>query len=129
MIFGHRKLTLKVKFWHFLTACHLSKTQNSIISFRCVDSYPKIFPILYPPLENSTTRTAMIYIGLPKKKLKFHNIAFFCFDMQITQIMMIVTSFEKHFFFTFIVKFIKNVSTILSLYSFCFIFSFFLNRN
>ena len=28
-----RKLTLKVKFWHFLTPCHYSNSQNSIISF------------------------------------------------------------------------------------------------
>ena len=33
-----RKLTLKVKFWHFLTARHKSKTQNSIISLGYVDS-------------------------------------------------------------------------------------------
>ena len=35
---GHRKLTLKDKFCHFLTACHKSKTQNSMISFWYVDS-------------------------------------------------------------------------------------------
>jgi hypothetical protein len=35
------------------------KTQNSIISFRYVDSYAKIFLILYPPLENSTTHIAI----------------------------------------------------------------------
>ena len=47
--FWHRKLTLKVKFWRFLTARHQSKTQNSIISFGYVDSYAKICLILYPP--------------------------------------------------------------------------------
>ena len=31
--FWHRKLTLKVKLWHFLTSCHTSNSQNSIISF------------------------------------------------------------------------------------------------
>ena len=36
--FWPRKLTLEVKFWHFLTACHYSKIQNSIISFGYVDS-------------------------------------------------------------------------------------------
>ena len=36
--FLHRKLTLKVKFWHFLTARHQSKIQNSKIYFGCVDS-------------------------------------------------------------------------------------------
>ena len=38
------------------------KTQNSIISFGYVDSYAKIFLILDPLLENSTTRIAMIDI-------------------------------------------------------------------
>ena len=42
----------------FLTAPKL-KTQNSIISFGYVDSYAKIFLILYPPLENSTTGIAI----------------------------------------------------------------------
>ena len=27
--FWPRKLTLEVKFWHFLTACHYSKIENS----------------------------------------------------------------------------------------------------
>ena len=27
--FWHRKLTLKVKFWHFLTACHYSNSLQS----------------------------------------------------------------------------------------------------
>ena len=31
--FWHRKLTLKVKFWHFLTPPHYTIYQNSIISF------------------------------------------------------------------------------------------------
>ena len=31
--FWHRKLTLKVIFWHFLTAPHYSNSQNSIIFF------------------------------------------------------------------------------------------------
>ena len=58
--FQHRKLTLKVKFLHFLTARHQSKTQNSIISYGYVDSFAKIFLILYPLLENSTTRIATL---------------------------------------------------------------------
>ena len=41
--FLHWKLTLNVKFWHFLTAHHQSKTQNSIISLGYVDSYAKTF--------------------------------------------------------------------------------------
>ena len=52
---------LKVKLWHFLTARRYSKTQNSIISFGYVDSQAKIFRILYPPFENSTTRIAIVY--------------------------------------------------------------------
>ena len=43
-----------------MTARHWSKTQNSIISFGYVDSYAKVFLILYPPLENSTTRIAIV---------------------------------------------------------------------
>ena len=31
--FWHRKLTLKVKFWLFLTPPHYTNSQNSIISF------------------------------------------------------------------------------------------------
>ena len=36
------------------------KTQNSIISFGYVDYYAKIFLILNPPLENFTTRIAIL---------------------------------------------------------------------
>ena len=54
--FWHRKLTLKVKFWHFLTPSHYTNSQNLIIFFGYVDSIAKIFPISYPPLENSTIR-------------------------------------------------------------------------
>ena len=35
--FWHKKLTLKVKFWHFLTPPHYTNSQNSIISFGYVD--------------------------------------------------------------------------------------------
>ena len=35
--FWHRKLTLKVKFWHLLTPPHYTNSQNSIISFEYVD--------------------------------------------------------------------------------------------
>ena len=31
--FRHRKLTLRVRFWHFLTACHYSNSPNLVISF------------------------------------------------------------------------------------------------
>ena len=31
--FLHRKLTLKVKFWHFLTHPHYTNLQNSMILF------------------------------------------------------------------------------------------------
>ena len=43
-----------------MTSRHQSKTQNSIISFGYVDSYAKLFLILYPKLENSTTRIAKV---------------------------------------------------------------------
>ena len=35
--FLNRKLSLKDKFWHFLTSPHYTNSQNSIISFRYVD--------------------------------------------------------------------------------------------
>ena len=43
-----------------MTAHHYTNAQNSIISFGYVDSYAKIFLILYPLLENSTTRITII---------------------------------------------------------------------
>ena len=55
-------MTLKVKFWHFLTPPHNTNSQNSIISFGYVDSQAKIFPILYLPVDNSTTRIAIVLL-------------------------------------------------------------------
>ena len=46
------------------------KTQNSIISFGYVDSYAKIFLILYPPLKNSTTHIA----NLDKMFIKLESV-------------------------------------------------------
>ena len=57
--FRRRKLTLKAKCRPFLTPPHDTNSQNSIISFGYVDSYATIFLILYPLLENSTTRIAI----------------------------------------------------------------------
>jgi hypothetical protein len=37
-----------------------SNSQNSKISFKYVDSQAKTFLILFPPFENSTTRTAIV---------------------------------------------------------------------
>ena len=42
----------------------LIQTQNSIISFGYVASQAKIFLTLYPPFENSTTLTAILFILL-----------------------------------------------------------------
>ena len=53
---------------HFLTPPHYSNSQNSIVSFKYVDSYPKIFLILYPLFENSTTR-----IAIPSNQSHFCN--------------------------------------------------------
>ena len=55
-----RKLTLKDKFWHFLTPPHQPNSQNSTISCEYADSLAKIFLLLYPFLKNSTTRIAII---------------------------------------------------------------------
>ena len=41
---------------------HIYFFYNSIISFGHVDSYAKTFLILYPPLENSTTPIAIMYL-------------------------------------------------------------------
>ena len=35
--FRHRKLIMKVEFWHFLTPPHYTNSQNSITSFEYVD--------------------------------------------------------------------------------------------
>ena len=45
-----------------MTPTHYTNSQNSIISFGYVDFWTKIFPILYPPLENSTTRITIMYV-------------------------------------------------------------------
>ena len=42
--FWHRKLTLKVKFWYFLTAPHYSNFQNMVISFEYSWFLPKNLP-------------------------------------------------------------------------------------
>ena len=62
MIFDVEKLTLKVKFWHFLTPPHYTDLQNSMISFDCSWFFPRTFLILYPSLENSTTGIAITYL-------------------------------------------------------------------
>lgn len=51
------------------TLCHLPITpilKNSIIFFGYADYEAKIFPILYPPIENSTTRTTILLINIHK---------------------------------------------------------------
>ena len=54
--FWHRKLTLKVKLWHFLTA-----RQNSKIFIGYVDSEANIL-LMYPPFTNSTILTAILHM-------------------------------------------------------------------
>ena len=54
-----------------MTARHYSNFQNSIISFGCVDFYPKTFLTLYSSLENSTT---CIAIACTIKLLRHNNI-------------------------------------------------------
>ena len=55
-----------------MTARHLSKTQNSKIFFGYVDSNAKIFLILYPPPENSTT--CIVKMCYDFRKSVFHTI-------------------------------------------------------
>ena len=76
------KITLKVKFWHFLTPPHYTSVQNSIISFEYVDFFqPKNFLILYPSFENSTTGIAIVCTKKLHKKYLFLNffLIFFVF--------------------------------------------------
>ena len=41
--FLHRKFTLKVRFWHFLTTRHYVNSQDEIISFEDIDFWPKTY--------------------------------------------------------------------------------------
>ena len=75
--FWHRKL--KVKVWHFLTPPHYTNYQNSIILFCYFNFQAKIFSILYPLLENSTTRITIVFNGseatLKEQKSQFFLVA------------------------------------------------------
>ena len=57
---------------NFLSARHYTNSQNSIISLGYVDFSAKIFLILYPPLEHSTTLTTMIYTKQHELKASHH---------------------------------------------------------
>ena len=46
---------------YFLTTCHSTNSQKSIISFGYVDFQEKVFLILYPTLENSIIRSNRKY--------------------------------------------------------------------
>ena len=61
---------------HFLTPPHYTNSQNSIISFGYVDSQAKIFLILYPQIENSTTLITILCkppLGMTCKTEKMSN--------------------------------------------------------
>mgnify|MGYP007048593961 CR=1 FL=1 len=63
--FWHWKLTLKVKFWHFLTLFDTSPLTQFLkfCNFLQVCWFlGKIFLILYPPFKNSTTRIVIVHI-------------------------------------------------------------------
>ena len=59
----------------FDTFPHYTNSKNSIISLGYVDSYAKIFIILYPPLENSTTRNAIGHNLLPLFEIGITDLA------------------------------------------------------
>ena len=62
-----RKLTLKVRFWHFLTPPHHTNLKIWKIQWfhlTTVDFYPKTFLILYPSHENFTYDIANVYFSL-----------------------------------------------------------------
>ena len=67
-----------LKWCPFLTAHHYTNSQNSTIFFGYVDFQAKIFPILYPPLEISTTRIAIDWLLTP-----FHMAVFSHCNMYI----------------------------------------------
>ena len=60
-IFWRGKLTLKVKFWHFLTIPHYTNSQTSMVLFD-YSWILKTLLILYPSLENSTTGIAIRFV-------------------------------------------------------------------
>ena len=77
--FWHRKLTLKARFWHFLTTRHHVYSQNKIISFEDYWPYwPKICLILYPFLENSTTHITI------KSSYRLHLMTIIIDDLQMS---------------------------------------------
>ena len=54
----HRKFTLKVKLWHFLTPPHYTNSENSIIFCECIDSYflgKNLSNFVHPSIENPAT--------------------------------------------------------------------------
>ena len=57
--FRHRKLTLKVQFWHFLMN-HNSWTDLKKRSFEFIDSWPKILLFRTHHLWNSTTKLILL---------------------------------------------------------------------
>ena len=58
--FWHQKLTLKVRFWHFLTNCHSLTEFFNFFSFEYVDSWPKILLFRTHHLWNYTTELILI---------------------------------------------------------------------
>ena len=70
---GGRKILIFENFWG-----PQSNSHNSIISFEYVDSHAKIFLILYPLFENSTTCIAMVWTYSRSVTLNFlHLIDFY----------------------------------------------------
>ena len=66
--FWHGKLTLKVKFWHFLKPPHYTNSQNSIIVCGMWVCWflGKNLSNFVPPLENSATHTTLYFIAHSK---------------------------------------------------------------
>ena len=65
-----------LKIWHFLTPPHYT---NSIISFGDVDFQANIFQILYPLLENSTTRITICIKYFLQIQILAPNLISICF--------------------------------------------------
>ena len=60
---------MKVRVWHFLTTSHYVNSQSMIISFEDSDFWPKIYIILYPSLEESTTSNTITLHNQSKENL------------------------------------------------------------
>ena len=75
--FWHRKWTLKVQFWHFLTNCNSLKDFLKENSLKYVDSWPKI--LLFRTHHLRKSMTELILIGIKSPKFEIQETLYYCF--------------------------------------------------